>query len=155
MSEQKASDVRIFNLSNYTRPEIYENKSKDWVLNGRKNEFYNYIIDRYNGSPTNAAIINSYIDLIIGRGLVANNSQNHLTEWVMFKRYLSSRDLRRIASDFELFGEASIQIAKTKKGDLEGIYHIPKQYVVPQIENEDGEIEGYWYSKDFIRRASN
>jgi len=155
MSEQKASDVRIFNLSNYTRPEIYENKSKDWVLNGRKNEFYNYIIDRYNGSPTNAAIINSYIDLIIGRGLVANNSQNHLTEWVMFKRYLSSRDLRRIASDFELFGEASIQIAKTKKGDLEGIYHIPKQYVVPQIENEDGEIEGYWYSKDFTKTGTN
>ena len=30
------SDLRLINLSNYVRPDIYENKSKNWVLNGRK-----------------------------------------------------------------------------------------------------------------------
>ena len=33
---------------------------KAWILNGEKNSFYKEIIDGYNNSPTNAAIISSY-----------------------------------------------------------------------------------------------
>lgn len=151
MSKQnnRKPDVRLMQLSNYVRPKLEEVKSKDWVLNGRNNEFYQYILDRYNGSPTNAAIINSYIDLTLGKGLIATNAKQNIQDWVKFKTLLSSKDLRRVISDFIVFGEASLQIVKTKGKDLSGIYHLPKQYVVPQIENEEGEIEGYWYSKDF------
>lgn len=151
MSKQnnRKPDVRLMQFSNYVRPKLEEVKSKDWVLNGRNNEFYQYILDRYNGSPTNAAIINSYIDLTLGKGLIATNAKQNIQDWVKFKTLLSSKDLRRVISDFIVFGEASLQIVKTKGKDLSGIYHLPKQYVVPQIENEEGEIEGYWYSKDF------
>ena len=64
-----SNDIRLINLSNYVRPKVVENKSKDWVLNGKNNSFYQYIIDRKNGSPTNSSIINSYSDLIYGKGL--------------------------------------------------------------------------------------
>jgi hypothetical protein len=154
MSNNK-SDIRLLQFSNYVRPDVVEEKSKDWVLNGKKNSFYQYIIDRYNGSPTNAAIINSYIDLILGKGLIATNAKSNIQDWVKFRTLLSSRDLRRIIADFQLFGEASIQVVKNKGKGLSGIYHIPKQYIAPQIENEDGEIEGYWYTKNWAKVNQN
>jgi len=143
-----SNDIRLLQLSNYVRPKLEENKSKNWVLNGRDNSFYQYVIDRFNGSPTNAAIISSYIDLIYGKGLSARNK--NLTAWINLSVILNKKELRKIISDFELFGEASMQIVKAKNGkDLAAIYHLPKQLVVPALENEDGEIESYWYCKDW------
>ena len=109
----KKTDIKLINLSNYVRPAIVENQSKDWVLNGRNNSFYQYIIDRYNGSTTNASIINSYTDLIYGKGLSAVHT--NFEQWVQFKSILRDKDLRMIVADFELFGEASMQVIKTKR----------------------------------------
>lgn len=143
-----SNDIRLLQLSNYVRPKLQENKSKDWVLNGKNNEFYQYIIDRFNGSPTNAAIIDSYSNLIYGNGLRCRN--NNTSAWINFLSILRPKEIRKIVSDFELFGEASFQVIKSKdKRSLASIYHIPKQQIVPSIENEDGVIEGYWHSKDW------
>ena len=150
MRKQKehSTDIRLIQMANYVRPALVENTSKNWVLNGKKNEFYQYVIDRYNGSPTNSAIISSYIDLIYGNGLDIRNKD--FGNWIKIKSVLSDNELRKIISDFQLFGEASFQVIKAKNNkDIAAIYHIPKQYVVPSLENEEGEIEGYWYSKDF------
>lgn len=152
MSENK-TDIRVFQLANYVRPKIVENKQQNWVLNGKRNSFYEYIIDRYNGSPTNAAIINSYVDLMLGNGIAS--SKGKMQDWVKFKTCLSDVDLRRIISDFELFGEASLQVVKKRNGDLDGIYHLPKQNVVPSLANEDGEIESYWYCRDWTNTNKN
>ena len=79
------SNINLIQLSNYVRPAIVEQKYKGYVLNGKNNEFYDYIIDRYNGSPTNASINNSYIDLIYGKGLGASNSNTNLKDWLYLK----------------------------------------------------------------------
>jgi len=143
-----SNDIRLLQLSNYVRPKLEENKSKNWVLNGKQNSFYQYVIDRFNGSPTNSAIIDSYCNLIYGSGLRSKNVNT--SAWINFVSLFSSKELRKIISDFELFGEASIQVIKSKdKKSLGAIYHIPKQQIVPCIENEDGAIEGYWHSKDW------
>jgi len=147
-----SNDIRLLQLSNYVRPKLQENKSRNWVLNGKNNEFYQYIIDRFNGSPTNAAIISSYIDLIYGQGLSCRNK--NLSQWINFVTILNKKELRKIISDFELFGEASFQVVKAKNGkDLGAIYHIPKQQIVPSLENEDGEILTYWHSKDWTNTS--
>ncbi len=144
-------NIVLLSLGNYVRPVVVENKSKNWVLNGVNNSFYQVIIDRYNGSPTNAAIINSYVDLIYGKGLRAKNAGRNLVDWTKFKTVLSRKDLRRIISDFELFGEASMEVIQTKGKELSSISHIAKNLVVPSIENEDCEIENYFFSKDWVR----
>ena len=143
-----SNDIRLLQLSNYVRPKLEENKAKNWVLNGRNNSFYQYVIDRFNGSPTNAAIISSYIDLIYGKGLSCRNK--NLSQWINFVTILNKKELRKIIADFELFGEASMQVVRAKNGkDLGAIYHVPKQLVVPALENEEGEIVNYWYSRDW------
>jgi hypothetical protein len=149
-----SNDIRLFQFSNYVRPKLEENKSKNWVLNGKNNSFYQYVIDRFNGSPTNAAIIDSYINLIYGNGLRCRN--NNTSAWINFLSILRPKEVRKIVSDFELFGEASFQVIKAKdKNKLGSIYHIPKQQIVPTLENEDGLIEGYWHSKDWSNITKN
>lgn len=146
-----SSEIKLITLSNYVRPTLDENKSRNWVMNGIRNEFYQTIIDRYNGSPTNAAVINSYVDLIYGRGLSAKNQVRNVADWVKLKTILKPKELRKIISDFELFGEFSFQITESKGGELSSITHIAKQRVIPSIENEEEEIETYWYSKNWAK----
>lgn len=149
-----SNDIRLFQFSNYVRPKLEENKSKNWVLNGRQNSFYQYIIDRNNGSPTNSAINSSYVNLMYGQGLNVRNK--NLSSWINFVTILNKKELRKIIADFQLFGEASMQIVKAKNGkDLGAIYHLPKELVVPSLENEDGEIESYWYSRDWSNISKN
>lgn len=149
-----SNDIRLFQFSNYVRPKLEENKSKNWVLNGRQNSFYQYIIDRNNGSPTNSAINSSYVNLMYGQGLNVRNK--NLSSWINFVTILNKKELRKIIADFQLFGEASMQIVKAKNGkDLGAIYHLPKELVVPSLENDDGEIESYWYSRDWSNISKN
>ena len=44
-------NIQLISLSNYVKPDIKESYSRKWVLNGAKNSFFQYIIDRKNGSP--------------------------------------------------------------------------------------------------------
>lgn len=145
---------KLIPLNSYIRPKLIENKSKNWVLNGVNNEFYQYIIDRYNGSPTNSAIIDSYIDLMIGKGIDARNK--NLTQWVEFKRVLSNGDLRKLIADFVIFNESSFHILKTKDGKgLGGLYHLPVQMTAPSLVNSDYEIDSYWFCRDFKNTYKN
>ncbi len=150
------NNLRFIQLSNYVRPDLREDKGKNWVLNGRNNEFYQDIIDRKNGSPTNNAIINSYVSLIYGKGLMDSNGANNVSNWLKFKTMISPKEVRKIVSDFKLFGEASIQVIKAnRRNELPTLLHLPKNKVVPSIENEDGIIEGYWYCRDWNHKNQN
>jgi len=95
--------LQIINLSNYIRPEIKEVSGKKWVLNGDKNSFYQTIIDAYNGSPTNSAIIDSYSQFIYGKGLNSNGKTKKPSEWAAIMSLVSKKDLRKICKDFEMF----------------------------------------------------
>ena len=68
------SNIRVVNLSTYTAPKITEEKNKDFVGYGEDNNYYQYLIDQYQGSPTNNAIINGITEMIYGKGLSATNS---------------------------------------------------------------------------------
>ena len=140
--------LQIINLSNYIRPEIKEVSGKKWVLNGDKNSFYQVMIDAYNGSPTNSAIIDSYSQFIYGKGLTSKDKSTKPSEWAAIISLVSKKDLRRICKDFEMFGEASIEV-KYIKNKIQRCFHIAKQKIAPEVANEEGDITGYYYSYDF------
>ena len=129
------SNIEVFKLSEYVRPTIKESSYEKWVLNGVKNSFYQEIIDGYNNSPTNAAIISSYSLMTYGLGL--NQQQN----------IISKSDLRKVCADLNLFGEASVEIQYKNKKAVK-IYHVPKNKVVPS-KQIDGEIRSWWYCEDW------
>jgi hypothetical protein len=140
--------LQIINLSNYIRPEIKEVSGKKWVLNGDKNSFYQVIIDAYNGSPTNSAIIDSYSQFIYGKGLTSKDKARKPSEWAAIISLVSKKDLRKICKDFEMFGEASLEV-KYVKGKIQRCFHVAKQRIAPEVANEEGDITGYYYSYDF------
>jgi len=140
--------LQIINLSNYIRPEIKEVSGKKWVLNGDKNSFYQVIIDAYNGSPTNSAIIDSYAQFIYGKGLTSKDKARKPSEWAAIISLVSKKDLRKICKDFEMFGEASLEV-KYVNGKIQRCFHVAKQRIAPEVANEEGDITGYYYSYDF------
>jgi len=141
-----SNEIRLVQLNSYVRPKLQENKTKKWVMNGINNDFYQYIIDRYNGSPTNAAIINSYIDLIYGRGLTSDDKK----AVELLNECTDAKEIKKIVSDKQLFGEAYIQvIAKIDSKNLPEIKHIATNKVIPEIEDEEGVINAYWFSNDW------
>lgn len=147
------NDIRLIQLNSYIRPAITENKTRNWVLNGKNNEFYDYIIDMYKSSPTNASIINSMVDLIYGKGLSYKTGSTQ--DWVKLASILNPKALKKIILDYVLYSEASMQIIESKGEDLSEIAHLNKKNVVPSIANEDDEIESYWYCKNFKKITQN
>jgi len=140
--------LQLLTLSNYIRPEIKEVSGKKWVLNGKNNEFYKTIIDAYNGSPTNSAIIDSYSQFIYGKGLTSTDKLAKTSEWATIVSLFSKKDLRKICKDFEMFGEASIEI-NYLNNKIQKCFHVAKQKIAPEVANEDGDIAGYYFSYDF------
>jgi len=150
MAEESKQRVFEIQLSNYIRPEIKEVQGKKWVLNGNNNEFYKTIIDAYNGSTTNSAIIDSYAQFIYGKGLTSNEKLTKAKEWSALSTIFTKKELRKICKDFEMFGEASVEV-KYLNNVVKKVYHIAKERVAPEVANEDGDITGYWYSYDFAK----
>ena len=143
------SDIKLITLTNYVRPPLMEDKSRDWVMNGRLNQYYNYIVDRNNGSPTNASINESYTTLIYGKGLRTSSGALGAEGWGRLQTILRPRELRKMVRDFQVFGEFSFEIIESKGGELHSLTHVPKEMLIPAIANEKNEIEKYWFSRNW------
>ncbi len=148
------SELRFVSFNQYIRPEIKEYKHKGYVLNGANNSFYKYLIKSYYGSTTNSSICNSYIDLIYGQGLTEKDGDVESEEWKAFLKLFSKKDQKKIISDYQIFGEFSCQIIRQRgnRTALAQIVHIDKDKVVPSIEDDNGNITSYWYSRDWSKQ---
>ena len=140
--------LELIQLNNYIRPEVKEVNNKEYVMNGDKNSFYQYIIDRYNGSPTNRTIIDSYSKFIYGKGLYSKEQASKAMQFANALSILSKKDLKNICQDYVLFGEASMELIYDKS-KLIKIKHVPKNQILPNKMNDEGDIQLYWFSQDF------
>jgi hypothetical protein len=146
--DKENNRIDIIQLANYVRPEVKETSNKEFVMNGEKNSFYSYVIDRYNGSPTNRAIIDSYAKYIYGKGLTSRQRSVKPIQFAQVLQKISKKDLRNICQDYATFSEASMECIY-KNGVLQKIKHVAKNFILPNKMNEKGDIERYWYSMDF------
>ena len=64
----KNTGIGVVSLATYTSPRITEVRNQEWVSYGDDNNYFGYIQDRINGSPTNNAIINGISQMIFGQG---------------------------------------------------------------------------------------
>ena len=145
-------DVRAISLSSH-KTEVfkeYKPSGKNYVLNGRNNIGYDYVINRYKYSPTNSAILDSYYSYIYGKGLSANYSVEQADQIAIIQKLFNKDTVRKIVSDYRLFHEASFEIILGKSGnEIAEINHLPKNKVVPSEVDENGEIGSWFYSYDW------
>jgi len=142
--------IRIVNLSTYTTPEVKEYKNKEWVAYGEDNNYYQYLIDRYNGSATNNAAINGISQMIFGRGIDATNSNKRPDEYAQMKSLLKDDDVRKLSYDLKLMGQCAMQVIYNKKHTrIVEVAHFPIETLRSGKANEEGEIDSYYYMADW------
>jgi hypothetical protein len=150
--------LEFIQLQSYTAPSIVEQKNKDWVQYGDDNNYYQYLIDLYHSSPTNNACIKGTVDQIFGKGLEVTRASRDLAGYIEFKKMFSSDDIRAIAMDLKMLGQASFQLVKSKdRKKYVQAKHFPQQTLRPAKCNEKGEIEKYYYCPDWanLKRGHN
>ena len=144
------NDLRIVNLSTYTSPEIIETSNKEWVSYGANNAYFQYLIDRYNGSPTNNAIINGISQMIYGRGLDALNSNKKPDQYAQMISLLKKDMVRKVCYDLKLMGQCAMQVIYSKdRKTIAQVEHIPVENLRAEKCNDKGEIEAYYYSDNW------
>lgn len=149
------NDLRVINLSSYTTPKIIEYRNKEWIAYGEDNDYFKYLIDRYNGSPTNNAVINAISAMIYGKGLDATDSNKKPEEYAQMISLLNNECVRKLCYDLKLMGQCSIQIIYSKdRKKIAQIEHFPVETLRAEKCNDDGDIEAYYYFSDWANYKS-
>ena len=142
--------IHALSLSNYVSPTIEEKKSKAYVTYGDKNSYFQYLIDRYNGSPTNNAVINGISEMIYGKGLDATDSNKKPDAYAQAITLLHKDCVRKLCADLKLFGQCSMQVIYSKdRKKIARVEHMPVETLAAEKCNDKGEIEAYYYSSDW------
>jgi hypothetical protein len=145
-----SSKIHVVNLSSYTSPVIKEVQGKDWVEYGEDNNYFQYLIDRYNGSPTNNAILNSLIDLTYGKGLDATDSDRKPSEYAAMRGLFTKDCLKKLVADYVMMGQCAIQVVYSQDHNtIVEVEHIPVETLRAEKCNDEGEIEAYYYAKNW------
>ena len=144
------SNVHVFNFESHKPPKSNESNREAWVEFGDDNDYFQYLIKRYNNSTTNNSIINSIVKLIYGRGLDATDSNKKPNEYAQMKMLFRPEVLKCVITDYKLLGQGYFQVIYNKaKNAIVRVEHAPAQLIRAEKCNEKGEITGYYYSDNW------
>lgn len=150
-----ANNINFVQLSSYTSPRITENSRLGWVEYGDDNNYFQYLIDRYNGSPTNNAVVSGVIDMIFGRGLDATDSAQNTEGYMQLRKLIKDSELKKVINDYYLLGNGAFQVIYNRdKSKIVEVYHMPVECLRAEKCNEEGEIEAYYYAYDWAEVKS-
>jgi hypothetical protein len=150
------------NLTNEVQPKSIEVNGADWIGYGDgeyKNNYPQYIIDLYNNSATNSAIINATASMIAGENFIVEDSDN-LEQYVALKKFLaavngteSAHELFvKLSFDLKLQGAYAINVIWSKdKTKIAELHHVPVEQVRIGVPNEDGKVPCYYLSTDWTQ----
>lgn len=152
VSKPSNSKVSFVNLSTYTSPAIVESKNKEWVEFGADNNYFQFLIDRYNGSATNNAVINAISQMIYGRGLDATDSSRKPEQYAKMITLFKKEDVRRFAYDLKLAGQCAIQVIYSKdRKSIVKIEHLPIETLrAEKCSADDKQVQAYYYHPDWV-----
>jgi hypothetical protein len=150
MPQAKDGKIHMVNLESYSRPDIKEYSNQDWVSYGDDNNYFEYLIDRYNGSPTNNAAINGIAEMIYGKGLDATDGDKNQSQYDEMKELFTKDCMKKICYDYKMMGQAALQIIYTKdRKKIAQVEHMPVETLRAEKCNSKGEIEAYFYHSNW------
>lgn len=137
--------IHVLNLSSYTAPPVVENARNEWVEYGEDNNYFQYLIDRYNGSPTNNAAVNGISEMIYGRGLEATDSEEKPEAYAQMRELFSKECMKKVCYDYKMMGQSAVQVIYSKDhSKIVQVNHIPIETLRAQ-KAELGKVQGYYY----------
>jgi len=153
---KKKDNISVIHLAEYNLPTITETNNKDWIQFGSDNLYPQYLLELYNGSSINNAIIKGVSSMIYGEGLDATDREesDHKKEsWLALNGLLhnSPKDtLKCLAFDLKLFGMCYVNaIWNRPRTKIIEFRHIPAQYMRSGKSDAYGKVNEYYYSADW------
>ena len=122
------NNVHFIGLSSYTAPKITQEHNREWVTyeTDSGESYFQYLIDNYNGSPTNNAVINGIVGQIYGSGLDAEDKTRKPDQWAELKVLISSDCLRNTITDRKITGQAAMMVTyEAGKQRIKKVSHFP------------------------------
>jgi hypothetical protein len=150
--ENKSGGIGVVSLATYTSPKIVEVRNQDWINYGEDNNYFGYLQDRINGSPTNNAIVNGISQMIFGQGLDSTEKLIKPDEWAEVQLLFDNDTVERLGNDLEAMGNCAIQVVYSiDRTRILECNHFPVETLRSGKCNEDGDIEFYYYSEDWTK----
>lgn len=145
-----SNNNHVIELKAYNPPKAIESRQDNWIKFGEKNDYYDFLIERYNNSTTNNQVINNIVKLIYGKGLISKDSAQKPQEYAQLKTLFTKDNVKKAITDMYLLGQCAFQIiySKNKKQIVE-VQHIPVNLLRPEKCNAEGIIENYYYSDNW------
>jgi len=142
-----------FSVVNFSRQEVpivsEDVKTRyNWVPVGinDQDDYFGLLTEAYNTSTTNAACVDGVADLIYGKGLFTNQSDKQQK----LNKIIPPEDLRKIAFDLKLFGNAAFQVIwNDSHTQIQKLYHTPVQNLRAKKIEGMKKTEGYFYCTDW------
>ena len=152
----KKDNISVIHLAEYNLPNISETNNKDYIQFGDDNLYPQYLLELYNGSSINNAIIKGVSAMIYGEGLDATDRQESDAKkesWLSLNTLLHSSPkdtLKCLAFDLKLFGMCYVNtIWNRPRTKIVEIRHIPAQYIRSGKADAYGKVNEYYYSADW------
>lgn len=128
---------------------ITRDSNRGYIQWGQKNDYPFKLLNLYNQSTTLHSCIQFAVQSVIGDGvdieamkLDSNDTvPNYFETWDEF--------IRKITTDFMIYGSFAIQIIKNRNNKDYSFYHIPYEQVRWGKYDEDGQITEYYLSQDW------
>jgi len=156
MKKKNNTEISVIHLAEFNLPQVTETNNKDYIQFGTDNMYPQYLLELYNGSSINNAIIKGVSAMIYGEGLDATDredSEEHKEQWLRLTSLLghSQKDLLKcLAFDLKLFGMCYVNTIWNKpRTKIVEMYHIPAQYIRSGKADGYGNVNEYYYSADW------
>ena len=132
---------------------VTKDSNRGWINYGAKNDYPNQLLNLYNQSPTLHACISFAVQSIIGDGV--DYAAMKLDNGDIVPNAYETWDelLRKIATDYMIYGSYSLQIIKNRNNTDYSFYHIPYDQVRWGKYDEDGCITEYYVCQDWTQTA--
>tara|TARA_X000001382_G_scaffold1217_1_gene1466 strand:- start:531 stop:2276 length:1746 start_codon:yes stop_codon:yes gene_type:complete len=158
IEDKYKNNLKVVNLSGYQSPEVVEVHNKEWVLylcGDDNQDYFESLIEKYLGSPTNARCINGISDMIYGRGLEATDSTEKPEMYAKMKLLFKPREMRRLVNDYKLLGQGALQLIYNKnKTAIVKVLHFPMETLRAE-KADNGRIKAYYYHPKWSEMKRN
>jgi hypothetical protein len=149
---KKMGGIGVVNLATYTSPKVVEVRNQEWVNYGENNNYFGYLQDRINGSPTNNAIVNGISQMIFGKGIDATDKLLKPEEYAQAMLLFDDDTTERLCYDLKAMGQCAVQVVYSiDKTRIVECNHFPVETLRSGKCNDDGDVEAYFYAEDWTK----
>ena len=152
ISKKSTGGIGVVSLATYTSPKVIEVRNQDWIAYGEDNNYFEYLQDRINGSPTNNAIVNGISQMIYGKGLDATDSVLKPEDFSQAMLLLDEDTVERCVNDLKAMGQCAVQVVYSiDRTRIIECNHFPVETLRSGKCDEYGDVQFYYYSDDWSK----